>query len=163
PPGAGPPGPPGSGELSRTRTPVTRPHEAPPTERLSRPPGGGTPLRFPYSACRIRTFRQPRPGPFPSVPRATVVRSAEDAGCGTPPILPNPRVPSTPYWVLMAPDAAQAAQPPAPPGPAAPVREKVRVRFRKGGDLRLLSHHDLMRPFERLLRRASLPFRSSEG
>jgi radical SAM-linked protein len=39
----------------------------------------------------------------------------------------------------------------------------VRVRFRKGGDLRLLSHHDLMRTFERLLRRASLPFRSSEG
>ena len=63
----------------------------------------------------------------------------------------------------MAPDAAQAAQVPAPPGPAAPVREKVRVRFRKGGDLRLLSHHDLMRTFERLLRRASLPFRSSEG
>src|SRR5439155_18076518 len=48
-------------------------------------------------------------------------------------------------------------------GAAAPAREKVRVRFRKGGDLRLLSHHDLMRTFERLLRRASLPFRSSEG
>jgi len=44
-----------------------------------------------------------------------------------------------------------------------PVRAKVRVRFRKGGDLRLVSHHDLMRTFERLLRRASLPFHSSEG
>jgi radical SAM-linked protein len=63
----------------------------------------------------------------------------------------------------MAPDPAQAAQPAAPAGAAAPAREKVRVRFRKGGDLRLLSHHDLMRTFERLLRRASLPFRSSEG
>jgi radical SAM-linked protein len=59
----------------------------------------------------------------------------------------------------MALDSAQAAQPPGP----APVREKVRVRFRKGGDLRLLSHHDLMRTFERLLRRAALPFRSTEG
>jgi len=59
----------------------------------------------------------------------------------------------------MAPDAAQAAPPPGP----APVREKVRVRFRKGGDLRLLSHHDLMRTFERLLRRAALPFASTEG
>jgi radical SAM-linked protein len=56
----------------------------------------------------------------------------------------------------MAPDPAQAAQPSLP-------RERVRVRFRKGGDLRLISHHDLMRTFERLLRRAGLPFRSTEG
>jgi len=40
---------------------------------------------------------------------------------------------------------------------------KYRIRFRKGGDLRLLSHHDLMRSFERMLRRAALPFRSTEG
>lgn len=40
---------------------------------------------------------------------------------------------------------------------------KFRIRFRKGGDLRLLSHHDLMRAFERMLRRAALPFRSTEG
>jgi radical SAM-linked protein len=40
---------------------------------------------------------------------------------------------------------------------------KVRIRFRKGGDLRLVSHHDLMRCFERMLRRASLPFCSSQG
>jgi radical SAM-linked protein len=62
----------------------------------------------------------------------------------------------------MAPDPAQAAQPSAPQA-AAPARAKLRIRFRKGGDLRLLSHHDLMRTFERLLRRAALPFRSSEG
>jgi len=43
------------------------------------------------------------------------------------------------------------------------ARDKVRIRFRKDGDLRLLSHHDLMRSFERMLRRAALPFRSSEG
>ena len=40
---------------------------------------------------------------------------------------------------------------------------KVRIRFRKAGDLRLVSHHDLMRIFERMLRRAGLPFRSTSG
>jgi radical SAM-linked protein len=43
------------------------------------------------------------------------------------------------------------------------VREKIRIRFRKAGDLRLIGHHDLMRCWERMLRRASLPFHSSEG
>src|SRR5438105_14607548 len=43
------------------------------------------------------------------------------------------------------------------------VGDKFRIRFRKGGDLRLLSHHDLMRTFERMLRRAGLPFRSTSG
>src|SRR5262245_17008747 len=43
------------------------------------------------------------------------------------------------------------------------VVDKVRIRFRKGGDLRLVSHHDLMRAFERMLRRAALPFRSTSG
>jgi radical SAM-linked protein len=41
--------------------------------------------------------------------------------------------------------------------------DKVRVRFRKAGDLRLVSHLDLMRSLERLLRRATLPFRMTEG
>ena len=40
---------------------------------------------------------------------------------------------------------------------------KVRLRFAKRGDLRLVSHHDLMRCFERMLRRAALPFHTSEG
>jgi radical SAM-linked protein len=40
---------------------------------------------------------------------------------------------------------------------------KFRFRFRKAGDLRFLSHHDLMRVFERMLRRAELPFRFTEG
>jgi radical SAM-linked protein len=43
------------------------------------------------------------------------------------------------------------------------VRDKVRIRFRKGGELRLVSHHDLMRCFERMLRRADLPFHFTEG
>ena len=41
--------------------------------------------------------------------------------------------------------------------------DKVRIRFRKGGDLRLVSHHDLMRCFERMLRRAALPVRNTSG
>ncbi len=36
---------------------------------------------------------------------------------------------------------------------------KVRLRFAKHGDLRLISHHDLMRCLERLLRRAQIPRR----
>jgi radical SAM-linked protein len=41
--------------------------------------------------------------------------------------------------------------------------DKARIRFRKSGALRLLSHHDLMRTFERLLRRTELPFHRSQG
>jgi radical SAM-linked protein len=40
---------------------------------------------------------------------------------------------------------------------------KVRLRFAKQGDLRLVSHHDLMRCLERLLRRAALPVAHSQG
>jgi radical SAM-linked protein len=40
---------------------------------------------------------------------------------------------------------------------------KYRIRFRKAGDLRLVSHIDLMHCFERLLRRAALPFASTQG
>jgi len=40
---------------------------------------------------------------------------------------------------------------------------KLRLRFAKRGDLRLISHHDLMRCLERMLRRASIPMASSQG
>jgi radical SAM-linked protein len=43
------------------------------------------------------------------------------------------------------------------------VSDKVRIRFCKSGDLRLISHHDLMRTFERMLRRAGLPYHSTSG
>lgn len=43
------------------------------------------------------------------------------------------------------------------------VRDKVRIRFRKAGDLRLISHHDLMRCFERMLRRAAIPYHATQG
>jgi radical SAM-linked protein len=58
----------------------------------------------------------------------------------------------------MAPD-----QQPAPAAAEPAAREKVRLRFRKGGPLRFLSHHDLMRTFERMLRRAELPVRRTQG
>jgi radical SAM-linked protein len=41
--------------------------------------------------------------------------------------------------------------------------DKLRFRFSKAGTLRLLSHHDLMRCLERILRRAVLPFKSTAG
>ena len=40
---------------------------------------------------------------------------------------------------------------------------KVRLRFSKRGDLRLVSHHDLMRCLERMARRAELPLAQSQG
>jgi radical SAM-linked protein len=43
------------------------------------------------------------------------------------------------------------------------VRQKLQIRFRKTGDLRLISHRDLARAFERLFRRAALPLAMSQG
>lgn len=43
------------------------------------------------------------------------------------------------------------------------VGEKIRLRFAKTGALRLLSHHDLMRCVERMLRRADVPFKLTAG
>jgi radical SAM-linked protein len=41
--------------------------------------------------------------------------------------------------------------------------DKFRFRFAKSGTLRLVSHHDLMRCCERMLRRAAVPFKSTNG
>lgn len=41
--------------------------------------------------------------------------------------------------------------------------QRIRLRFAKRGDLRLISHHDLMRTVERMIRRAELPMASSQG
>lgn len=43
------------------------------------------------------------------------------------------------------------------------ARDKHRIRFRKLDALRLVSHHDLKRCFERMLRRAELPVATTEG
>jgi radical SAM-linked protein len=40
---------------------------------------------------------------------------------------------------------------------------KFRLRFAKRGDLRLVSHHDLMRCLERMARRAELPLAETQG
>ncbi|MFW6189652.1 MAG: TIGR03936 family radical SAM-associated protein [Planctomycetota bacterium] len=43
------------------------------------------------------------------------------------------------------------------------VKQNIRSRFSKEGDIRFISHHDLMRTFDRALRRADLPVAMSEG
>jgi radical SAM-linked protein len=63
----------------------------------------------------------------------------------------------------MAPEPTPILALPPPVAGLTPTRDKVRFRFRKDGALRLLSHHDLMRCFERMLRRAALPVRQSQG
>ena len=40
---------------------------------------------------------------------------------------------------------------------------KLRLRFAKRGDLRLVSHHDIMRCLERMVRRAQIPLAQSQG
>ncbi|MCI0738005.1 MAG: TIGR03936 family radical SAM-associated protein [Gemmataceae bacterium] len=47
--------------------------------------------------------------------------------------------------------------------PSQAQRWKYRLRFQKCGDLRLVSHHDLMHCFERMLRRADLPLARTQG
>src|SRR6202047_1078281 len=58
--------------------------------------------------------------------------------------------------------AASAGTADTPPALITP-RSKYRLRFRKDGDLRLVSHHDLMHVFERMLRRAELPIAHTQG
>ena len=43
------------------------------------------------------------------------------------------------------------------------IRLRVRIRFRKQGDLQWIGHRDIMRCFERWFRRAGLPLGFSEG
>lgn len=54
---------------------------------------------------------------------------------------------------------------PITPAPKPPIQErfKYRLRFCKGDDLRLVSHHDLMHVCERLFRRAELPVAQTQG
>ena len=43
------------------------------------------------------------------------------------------------------------------------IRQRVRIRFRKEGDLRLIGHRDLLRTMERCFRRAGVQLKLSEG
>jgi radical SAM-linked protein len=63
----------------------------------------------------------------------------------------------------LAPAAGKPEAPPSGQGDRPVAQDKFRLRFRKCGALRLLSHHDLLRTFERLLRRADVPFHRSQG
>src|SRR5437868_12937696 len=70
-----------------------------------------------------------------------------------------------------SPPRGEAGMPSEPSEPAtataqvsAPAdRTKFRVRFRKAGDLRLVSHHDLLHCVERMFRRAALPVSATQG
>jgi radical SAM-linked protein len=44
-----------------------------------------------------------------------------------------------------------------------PIRRRVRIRFRKEGDLRHIGHRDLLRTMERLFRRAHWPLAMTQG
>ena len=57
-------------------------------------------------------------------------------------------------------DGANQEKPPRRP---APLQQKVEFRFEKGEEVRFISHHDLMRVFQRAVRRAGLPVRLTEG
>jgi radical SAM-linked protein len=59
--------------------------------------------------------------------------------------------------------SAASAEAEVPASPVPPIRQKYRLRFRKEGDLRLVSHHDLMHVFERMLRRAQIPIAHTQG
>jgi radical SAM-linked protein len=58
---------------------------------------------------------------------------------------------------------SQVKNPPSPAATEPRARDKVRLRFRKDGDLALVSHHDLMKCFERAMRRACLPIHVTQG
>ena len=45
----------------------------------------------------------------------------------------------------------------------AKAHPQLRLRFAKRGDLRLVSHHDMMRCLERMVRRARIPLATSQG
>ncbi len=63
----------------------------------------------------------------------------------------------------MAPDSCLSTIEAIPNMPEAPPRFKFRVRFAKTGDLRLVSHHDLMHVCERMFRRADLTLPVTQG
>src|SRR5262245_56686955 len=57
----------------------------------------------------------------------------------------------------------EVSSPPLIADPSSSPRHRYRLRFKKTGDLRLVSHHDLMHVLERLMRRAEVPFALTQG
>src|SRR5579859_4762447 len=85
---------------------------------------------------------------------------APDTSAAAPIPAPAPADGGAEHGALTQPSSSALSQPNSAPRGA---RDKVRLRIRKDGSLRWLSHHDLLRTFERMLRRSGLPFRSSQG
>lgn len=71
------------------------------------------------------------------------------------------RRPDAPRRGRPHPSRSARSGPPRPPDMT--TATKVRLRFGKRGDLRLVSHHDLMRCLERMLRRARVPMATTQG
>jgi radical SAM-linked protein len=63
----------------------------------------------------------------------------------------------------MPPESLPSSANVVPSAPSPATRVKLRVRFSKVGDLRFVSHHDLMHIFERTFRRADLPVPATQG
>jgi radical SAM-linked protein len=78
----------------------------------------------------------------------------------TPETIPTPAAPRQPGESIAG---ARAGRGSPDPANGDNICDKIRIRFRKSGTLRLLSHHDLLRAFERMLRRAALPMRNTQG
>ena len=62
-------------------------------------------------------------------------------------------------------EASEAAPPPPPPAkpPAVHALQKIQFAFQKVGELKFLSHLELMRAFARALRRAGIPLAFTQG
>src|SRR2546430_14419006 len=71
--------------------------------------------------------------------------------------------PAAPALQSSLPELAPTSSPEATQEPRGSAPVKFRIRFRKAGDLRLVSHHSLMHCFERMLRRAALPMIHTQG
>lgn len=79
------------------------------------------------------------------------------------PARPAPGSPQIGEELGMAPDSSLSTIEKNPNKADRPLRWKFRVRFRKAGDLRLVSHHDLMHVCERMFRRADLSVNVTQG
>jgi radical SAM-linked protein len=95
------------------------------------------------------TQEPPRHAPRPDVGLTRQGRLSAAAGpaCG-------------PFGCVAGPETDLPPRPVAPQMTAVP---KVRLRFSKRGDLRLVSHHDLVRCLERALRRAGIAVATTQG
>lgn len=69
----------------------------------------------------------------------------------------------TPLTHLIEPETGNDSRPRSNLDAESVPSTRIRLRFAKRGDLRFISHHDLLRTFERLLRRSKLPVAHSQG